>query len=91
MSRYALRLPDSLFEAAKALAEQEQTSLHQLFVIAIAEKVSALRTASYFRQRAAQADEEKPAAQVVERLLKGIRARPHDDALFTKLQKILSP
>jgi hypothetical protein len=57
MSRYALRLPDSLFEAAKALAEQEHTSLNQLFVIAIAEKVSALRTESYFRERAAQADE----------------------------------
>lgn len=33
----------------------------------------------------------KQAAQVVERLLKGIRARPNDDALLTKLQKILSP
>ncbi len=57
MSRYALRLPDSLFEAAKALAEQEHTSLNQLFLTAIAEKVSALRTASYFRERAAHADE----------------------------------
>ncbi len=35
--------------------------------------------------------EEKPAAQVVESLLKGIRARPNNDALLTKLQKILSP
>ena len=35
MSRYALRLPDSLFEAAKALAEQEHTSLNQLCVTAI--------------------------------------------------------
>jgi len=57
MSRYALRLPDSLFAAAKALAEQEHTSLNQLFVTAIAEKISALRTESYFRERAAQADE----------------------------------
>ena len=57
MSRYALRLPDSLFEAAKAIAEQEHTSLNQLFVTAIAEKVSALRTESYFRERAAQSDE----------------------------------
>ncbi len=58
MSRYALRLPDSLFEAARALAEQEHTSLNQLFVTAIAEKVSALRTESYFLERAAQADED---------------------------------
>jgi hypothetical protein len=62
MSRYALRMPDSLFEAAKALAEQEHTSLNQLFVTAIAEKVSALRTENYFRERAAQADEDAFAA-----------------------------
>jgi hypothetical protein len=62
MSRYALRLPDSLFEAAKALAEQEHTSLNQLFVTAIAEKVSALRTESYFRERAAHADADAFAA-----------------------------
>ncbi len=35
------------FEAAKALAEQEHTSLNQVFVMALAKQVSALRTASY--------------------------------------------
>lgn len=44
MSKYALRLPDSLFEHAKNLAIQENTSLNQLFITAIAEKISALDT-----------------------------------------------
>ncbi len=35
------------FEAAKALAEQEHTSLNQLCVMALAKQVSALWTASY--------------------------------------------
>ena len=34
--------------------------------------------------------DEKQAAQVVERLLKGIRTRPDDDAVSKALQKILS-
>ena len=34
--------------------------------------------------------DEKHAAQVVERLLKGIRTRPDDDAVFKALLKMLS-
>jgi len=57
MSQYALRLPDSLFEMAKKSARCEHTSMNQLFVSAIAEKLSALETDNMLRERAALADE----------------------------------
>ena len=51
MSNYALRVPDSLFEAVRKLAEEDQTSMNQFFVTAIAEKVSALETERFFKER----------------------------------------
>ncbi len=56
MSNYALRIPDSLFDYAKRCAEEENVSMNQFFVMAIAEKVSALKTEAYFRERAGRAD-----------------------------------
>lgn len=56
MSQYALRVPDSLFEAARKLAEQDNTSMNQFFVTAIAEKISALQTEALLRDRARHAD-----------------------------------
>jgi hypothetical protein len=56
MSNYALRLPSSLKKAAEELAREDGTTLNQFIVTAVAEKLSALRTAEYFRQRAARAD-----------------------------------
>jgi hypothetical protein len=54
MANYALRVPESLFEYARFVAEEEKVSMNQFFVTAIAEKVSALKTESYFRERAAR-------------------------------------
>lgn len=54
MSQLALRLPDSLHERARALAQQDNTSLNQFIALAVAEKVSALEAASFFRDRAAR-------------------------------------
>lgn len=54
MAQYALRLPDSLMAYAKKLAEEEHVSMNQLFLTAIAEKISALKTEAYFRQRQQQ-------------------------------------
>ena len=59
MSNYALRLPDSLKNAAKRLAAADDTTMNQLFVVAIAEKISAMETSSFFERRAAQADKAK--------------------------------
>jgi len=56
MSNYALRVPDSLLEAARHLAEQDNTSMNQFFVTAIAEKVSAMETARFFADRSRNAD-----------------------------------
>ncbi len=54
MSNYALRVPDSLFEYAKELAKKENCSLNQLIVMALAEKVSSIRTEEFFRGRIAR-------------------------------------
>lgn len=56
MAHYALRVPESLFEYARQVAEEEKVSMNQFFVTAIAEKVSALKTESYFRERTGRAD-----------------------------------
>ncbi|MEI6066884.1 MAG: toxin-antitoxin system HicB family antitoxin [Methylococcaceae bacterium] len=51
MTNYALRVPESLFTYARKVAAEEQVSMNQFFVMAIAEKVSALKTETYFRER----------------------------------------
>jgi hypothetical protein len=56
MANYALRLPDSLLAYARKVAEEEHVSMNQFFVTAIAEKVSALKTEAYFRERRARGD-----------------------------------
>jgi len=52
MSTLSLRLPDSLHDELRRLAEQEGISINQFIASAAAEKLSALRTASYLKQRA---------------------------------------
>lgn len=55
-SNFALRLQPSLMEEARQLAEAEGVALNQLINVAVAEKVSALRTEEYFGERAGRAD-----------------------------------
>lgn len=50
MAQYALRIPDSLLDYARQVADEEQVSMNQFFVSAIAEKVSALKTEAWFRE-----------------------------------------
>ncbi|MGF1642250.1 MAG: hypothetical protein ACFCUJ_01305 [Thiotrichales bacterium] len=57
MANYALRVPESLFEYARGVAEEEKVSMNQFFVTAIAEKVSAPKTESHFRERIARGDD----------------------------------
>jgi hypothetical protein len=54
--RYALRLQASLKSEAERVAKAEGTTLNQFINVAVAEKLSALRTAAYFDERAARAD-----------------------------------
>ena len=55
-SNFALRLQASLLDEARKLAEAEGVALNQFINVAVAEKLSALRTESYFAERAARAD-----------------------------------
>jgi len=55
-SNFALRLQPSLLEEARKAAESEGVALNQLINVAVAEKVSALRTQEYFSQRARRSD-----------------------------------
>ena len=55
-SNFALRLQPSLMEEAKKVAKAEGVSVNQLINVAVAEKVSALRTEEYFAERAAKGD-----------------------------------
>ncbi len=55
-SNFALRLQSSLMEEARKLAESEGVALNQLINVAVAEKISTLRTEQYFQERASQAN-----------------------------------
>jgi uncharacterized protein (DUF1778 family) len=55
-SNFALRLQPSLMEELRKAAELEGVALNQLINVAVAEKLSALRTEDYFRDRARRAD-----------------------------------
>jgi hypothetical protein len=55
-ANYALRLQASIKTEAERLAKAEGTTLNQFINVAVAEKVAALRTADYFRERAQRAN-----------------------------------
>ena len=59
MSNFALRLPDSLYAYAKKLAQEDSISLNQFIAMAVAEKVSALDTETFFKERAARGDRQR--------------------------------
>jgi len=58
-STFPLRLASSLQEEARKTAESEGISLNQLINLAVAEKISALRTEEFFRERGARANVKK--------------------------------
>ncbi|MGC2706057.1 MAG: toxin-antitoxin system HicB family antitoxin [Candidatus Acidiferrales bacterium] len=55
-SNFALRLQPSLMEEVRKAAEAEGVALNQLINVAVAEKLSALRTEEYFRARSSRAN-----------------------------------
>jgi hypothetical protein len=59
MSAISLRLPESLHKGARALAKEEDISLNQLITVALAEKISALKTESYIVERAERGSRKK--------------------------------
>jgi hypothetical protein len=69
-SNFALRLQPSLLDEARKLAESEGVALNQLINVAVAEKISALRTEEYFAARARRANPGK-IARILKRVGKG--------------------
>lgn len=59
MSTISLRLPNYLHETIRELAQEDQVSINQFIILAIAEKVSALMTEGYLEKRAARGDRVK--------------------------------
>ncbi len=77
-SNVALRLQPSLLEEARRVAESEGVALNQLINVAVAEKLSALRTEDYFRERAARANV-KRAKTILARAGRGNPPIPGDE------------
>jgi hypothetical protein len=59
MSTLSLRLPESLHDKVRELAEREDTSINQFIALAVAEKMSALVAEEYLTQRAQRGSREK--------------------------------
>jgi len=59
MSTISVRLPDSLHRMAKSIAAEDHVSMNQVIASAVAEKVAALTTESYLKERAERASAEK--------------------------------
>lgn len=69
-SNFALRLQPSLLNEARRTAEEEGVALNQLINVAVAEKLSAIRTETFFRERARRANVPE-AIGILDRLRKG--------------------
>jgi hypothetical protein len=76
-SNFALRLQPSLLEELRGVAQAEDTTLNQFINVAVAEKLAALRTEAYFRERATRADI-PGALKILERLGLGNAPLPGD-------------
>ena len=52
---YPLKLPASIKKAAQRLAKEDGVSLNQWIAVAVAQKVGAVETAAFFKERAGDA------------------------------------
>ena len=64
MSSLSLRLPDSLHQKLRELAERDDVSINQFITTAVAEKAAALLTVDYLEARGQRAN-----AKLVDRVL----------------------
>ena len=79
-SNFALRLQPSLMDEARMAAEAEGVALNQLINVAVAEKLSAMRTASFFAERRGRADV-AGAVSILERAGRGNMPMGGDEVL----------
>ncbi len=89
-SNFALRLQPSLMEQARKAAESEGVALNQLINVAVAEKVSTLRTQEYCAGRASRANR-ADTLRILERAGKGNLPREDDRPLLDGRRKRSSP
>ncbi len=59
MSVLSLRLPKSLHEQLRELAQEEGISVNQFVMLAVAEKIAALSTMEYLEKRARRGSRER--------------------------------
>jgi uncharacterized protein (DUF1778 family) len=59
MSALSLRLPKSLHEQLRELAQEEGISVNQFVMLAVAEKVASISTIEYLQKRAKRGNREK--------------------------------
>lgn len=67
MSTLSVRLPDSLHKKLKELAKKEGVSMNQFINLAVSEKMSALLTVDYLKERA-----EKGSRQEFEKIMSNV-------------------
>ena len=77
-SNVALRLQTSILEEARRVSEAEGVALNQFINVAVAEKVSALRTEEYLREPGARGDVAK-AKRLLKRAGRGNPPTPGDE------------
>jgi Tfp pilus assembly PilM family ATPase len=59
MSALSLRLPKTLHEQLKELAQEEGISVNQFVVLAVAEKIATISTIEYLEKRAKRGSRER--------------------------------
>ncbi len=59
MSTISLRIPDSLHQRVKLLAEQDHISINQFITTSVAEKISALETEEFLENRGKDGSKKK--------------------------------
>ena len=69
-SNFALRLQPALMDEARKVAKAEGVAMNQLINVAVAEKLSVLRTEEYFAERAARGNVAK-ALRILQRSGRG--------------------
>jgi hypothetical protein len=77
-SNVALRLQASLLDEVRRVAETEGVALNQFINVAVAEKLSAIRTDDYFRERAERGNVAK-AKRILKRAGRGNAPTPGDE------------
>lgn len=59
MTQLNVNLPDSIYNGIRGLAQRENISLDHLVALALSEKMSAMMTEKYLRERSARGDRKK--------------------------------